>query len=157
MVLYGATSDRYIQHKKDEEGVLKPEHRLAPMLLGAIVLPIGLIFYGWTAAKHVQWVAPLAGTAMIGFSMILTILPTENYLVDVYDLYGASAVAAGVILRALAGAILPLAGPPLYARLGLGWGNSLLGFIAILFIPALLILMRYGERMRKNPRFMPDL
>ena len=56
------------------------------MLLGAIILPMGLVLYGWTAAEHLQWVAPLAGTSLIGFSMILTILPTENYLVDALEI-----------------------------------------------------------------------
>ena len=74
-----------------------------------------------------------------------------------YDLYGASAVAAGVITRASAGALLPLAGPPLYARLGIGWGNSLLGFLALVFIPAVVFLMIYGERMRTKSRFVLDL
>ncbi|MCJ1457115.1 hypothetical protein MMC28_007481 [Mycoblastus sanguinarius] len=157
IVLYGTTSDRYIKYKQSTEGIMKPKYRLPSMLVGAIVLPIGFFLYGWTAAKQVQWIAPLAGTAMIGFSVILTILPTENYLVDSYDLYSASAIAAGVILRAFAGAVIPLMGPPLYSSLGLGWGNSVLGFIALAFIPAIVLLIRYGERIRKSPRFHRDL
>ena len=136
---------------------MKPEHRLLLMLLGATILPIGLILYGWTVAERVQWVAPLIGTALVGFSVILIILPTENYLVDAYDLYSASAIAAGVILRAFSGAVLPLIGPQIYGSLGLGWGNSVFGFIAVAFIPPILALMRYGERIRNNPRFHFDL
>ena len=94
---------------------------------------------------------------MIGFSVILTILPTENYLVDAYETYSASAIAAGVILRALAGAVLPLAGPSLYEHLGLGWGNLLLGFLAVGFVPVVLGLMVFGERVRKSKRFQPRL
>jgi hypothetical protein len=47
--------------------------------------------------------------------MLLTILPTENYLVDVFDDAGtsASAVGAGVILCSLFGALFPLIGPRL--------------------------------------------
>ena len=153
MLLYGFISDRYIRYKHTKEGYFKPEYRLPLMLVGAICLPIGLFFYGWTLEKHVQWIAPIVGTAVVGFSMLLAILPTENYLIDVYELHGASAVAAGVILRALFGAILPLAGPPLYSSFGLGWGNSLLGFIAVAFIPPLVTLWRYGERIRNSPRF----
>lgn len=153
MILYGMVSDRYIKYKKSKEGYLKPEHRLPLMLLGAIVLPLGLFLYGWSAEKHVHWIVPIIGTAVVGFSFILSILPTENYLVDVHELHAASAVAVCSVLRALFAAILPLIGPPLYKRLGLGWGNSLLAFISIAFLPALLALMRYGERMRKNSRF----
>lgn len=153
MLLYAMVSDRYIKYKKSQEGHLKPEHRLPLMLLGAIVLPIGLFLYGWSAEKHVHWIVPIIGTAIVGFSFMLSILPTENYLVDVHELHAASAVAVCCILRALFAAILPLVGPPLYNRLGLGWGNSLLAFICIAFLPALVGLMIYGERMRKNSRF----
>ena len=120
------------------------------MLLGAVTLPIGLFLYGWTAVKRIHWIVPLISTAIVGFSMLLTILPTENYLVDAYELHGASAVAAGVSLRALFGALFPLLGPPLYDHLGLGWGNSVLGFVAVLFISALFILVKYGEHIRQH-------
>jgi hypothetical protein len=44
--------------------------------------------------------------------------------------------------RSLLGTFLPLAGPPLYAKLGLGWGNSVLGFIALALIPIPILLYR---------------
>lgn len=153
MLLYAMFSDRYIKYKKSKEGYLKPEHRLPLMLLGAIVLPLGLFLYGWSAEKHVHWIVPIIGTAIVGFSFILSILPTENYLVDVHELHAASAVAVCCVLRALFAAILPLIGPSLYNHLGLGWGNSLLAFISMAFLPGLVALMYYGERMRKSSRF----
>lgn len=84
--------------------------------------------------------------------MLLSILPTENYLVDIFDPLGtsASAIAAGVITRGLLAAILPLAGPPLYDTLGQGWGNSLFAFISIAFIPPLVVLWRYGDLLRER-------
>lgn len=80
----------------------------------------------------------------------------QTYLIDAYTLYAASAIAANTIFRSLVGAILPLAGPSLYARLGLGWGNSLLGFIAVAMIPIPWFFIKYGERIRKHPRFQMD-
>jgi MFS family permease len=157
MIVYGLFSDRYIRYKKSQEGYLKPEHCLPLMLLGAIVLPAGLFLYGWSAEKYFHWIVPLIGTAIVGFSMLLALLPTDNYLVDVYDIHGASAVAVGAALHAVFAAILPLVGPPLYNHLDLGWGNSVLAFISIIFLPALLVLMRYGERIRNSPRFKQDL
>jgi hypothetical protein len=58
-----------------------------------------------------------------------------NYIVDTFDIYSASALAANMVLRSLGGAFLPLAGEDMYATLGLGWGNSLLAFIAVALIP----------------------
>jgi hypothetical protein len=65
----------------------------------------------------------------------------------------ASAIAASTVLRFLVGTFLPLAGPKLYAALGLGWGNSLLGFIVVALAPLSWIFFKYGERIRKSPRF----
>ncbi len=76
-------------------------------------------------------------------------MPQMIYLVDVFGAEaGASALAANTVLRSIAGAFLPLAGPSMYQRLGLGWGNSLLAFLAIAFIPIPWILSIYGERIR---------
>lgn len=81
----------------------------------------------------------------------------QVYLVDAYTLYAASALAAATVLRSIFGAFLPLAGPPLYDALGLGWGNSTLGFIAVGLIPVPLLFIRYGEAIRTNPRYQPAL
>jgi MFS family permease len=150
MMLYGLTSDRYIKYCKVRDGELKPERRLLHMVLGLATFPVGMFLYAWTIQPAIHWIVPLIGTAIVGFSMLLTILPTENYLVDSFDEHGASAVAAGVILRAIFGALLPLVGPPLYQNLGAGWGNSVLGFIGAAFLPPVVLLWRRGGRMRKK-------
>lgn len=72
------------------------------------------------------------------------------YLVDAYDRYAASALAANTVMRSIAGAIIPLCGQKMYKQLGLGWGNSLLGFISIASIPILLIIQRHGARIRQK-------
>lgn len=72
------------------------------------------------------------------------------YLVDSFTIYAASALAANAVVRSIAGAVLPLAGLPMYDKLGLGWGNSLLGFIAMVMIPAPWLFMKYGEYLRKT-------
>jgi hypothetical protein len=84
-----------------------------------------------------------------GFGIMGLFLPITTYLVDSYPMYAASAIAANVILRSVVGALLPLAGPPMYKSLGLGWGNSLLGFICVIMIPLPLIFNRFGARLRK--------
>jgi hypothetical protein len=80
-----------------------------------------------------------------------------TYLIDAYTLYAASVIAANTVMRSLLGALLPLAGPPMYAKLGLGWGNSLLGFIGLAMLPIPLIFWFSGERIRTNPRFHINL
>jgi hypothetical protein len=44
--------------------------------------------------------------------------------------------------------VLPLAAPKMYQTLGLGWGNSVLAFLALTMIPIPCLLFVYGEKMR---------
>ena len=81
----------------------------------------------------------------------------QLYLVDVFPLHAASALAAATIFRSLFGCFLPLAGPPLYAALGIGWGNSLLGFFALAMTLVPFYFVRFGEAMRTNPKYQLDL
>ncbi|KAJ8070434.1 hypothetical protein OCU04_000808 [Sclerotinia nivalis] len=134
-------------------GEIKPEYRLPVMVLGGMVLPIGFFIYGWTAQYHIHFVVPILGTAVISFGLILTMLPCVTYLLDAYTQHAVSAVAAMIVVRNIAGTVLPLAGPPLYGRLGLGWGNSVLGFVALGFLLVPVLLVRFGERIRTSKRF----
>jgi hypothetical protein len=80
-------------------------------------------------------------------------MPISSYLIDAFTIHAASAIAANTVLRSLLGALLPLAGPPMYEALGLGWGNSLLGFIALAMAPIPVLFWRYGEQLRLSKRF----
>lgn len=76
-------------------------------------------------------------------------MPMSVYLVDAFDIYAASATAASTVFRSLLGALLPLGGRDLFTDLGMGWGSSLLGFLALALAPMPFILWRYGERLRQ--------
>lgn len=154
LIFYSLTSDRYVTRQRDLKGdAFKPESRLVHLLLAALILPVGFLIYGWTLQAHVQYIVPLIGTCAAGFSMTLSAIPAETYVVDTYEIHGASAIAAGVIFRAIAGAFLPLIGPALYQSIGQGWGNTVLALIAAAFIPPLGLMMRYGDWFRSKERF----
>lgn len=74
----------------------------------------------------------------------------QLYLIDAFTLYSASALAANTVMRSIFGSVLPLAAIPMFDKLGVGWGNSLLGFVAIIFLPAPWLALRYGEFLRKK-------
>lgn len=77
-------------------------------------------------------------------------MPTQTYLVDAFTVYAASVTAAATVFRSLLGALLPLAGNSMYDALGLGWGTSVLDFIAVAFIPMPLIFWKYGQQIRES-------
>ena len=156
VLIFGFASDKLLKILTARNaGTSKPEFRLPPLIPGSLFLPTGLFIYGWTAqnADKVHWIAPIIGTALVGFGLLATFMPIQTYLVDAYTIYAASAIAANTIFRSLFGAILPLGGQAMYEKLGLGWGNSLLGFIALACCPIPVAFYLYGERIRKSKRF----
>lgn len=61
---------------------------------------------------------------------------------------------AATVMRSLAGFGFPLFAPAMYKTLGYGWGNSVLGFVAIgIGFPAPVLLWFYGERLRIRSPF----
>ncbi|KAH8731341.1 major facilitator superfamily domain-containing protein [Phaeosphaeriaceae sp. PMI808] len=154
MVALGTLSDKIIIQEQ-AKGKALPEHRL-PLILtmpGAVGLPIGIFIYGWTTYYHVHWIVPIISTSLIGLGILTSMMTITTYLVDAFTIHAASAMAANTVLRSIFGAVLPLAGLSMYNALGLGWGNSLLGFISFAFIPIPVLFRYYGERIRTNPRF----
>jgi len=75
-------------------------------------------------------------------------MSTQAYTIDAFTIFAASGLAANTVVRSVMAAVLPLAAPRMYATLGLGWGNSLLGFLSLCCLPIPFLLLRYGERLR---------
>ncbi|CAK7217401.1 hypothetical protein SCUCBS95973_003138 [Sporothrix curviconia] len=143
-------SDRIVQRRKASGSPPVPEDRLSLVLTcpSALLLPVGLLIYGWTAEKHVHWIVPLLGTAIMGFGMMGIFMSVQIYLVDAFTRHAASATAANAVLRSILGAVLPLCGLNLYNKLGLGWGNTLLAGIELLMAPVPWILAIRGTQLR---------
>lgn len=151
LVIVARTSDATIlKLSKHNNGVYEPEMRLPACIFFGMFIPISLFWYGWTADKHVHWMAPIIGLAPFGFGLMGIMVPIQTYLIDAFPTYAASAVAGLTTMRCLFGALLPLAGPKMYQSLGLGWGNSLLGFIALGLIPGPILMYKYGGLIRKK-------
>lgn len=148
-------SDRvYRKLKGDGDGT--PEMRLPPMMYIAPVSAAGFFWYGWTVQYQTHWIIPIIGTSFISIGALFVIMPSQIYIVDAFGPQGAaSALAASLVLRTLSGAFLTLAGPPLYSALGYGWGNSLLGFLCLLFVPVPWLFYRYGKTLREKFVFVP--
>ncbi|KAH0489678.1 hypothetical protein TgHK011_010096 [Trichoderma gracile] len=129
-------------------GVYEPEMRLPDCLWFALILPTTFFWYGWSADKAVHWIVPIIGIAPFGIGIVGVLMPIQTYIVDAYPQYAASGLAGFSVLRNTIAAFLPLAGPQLYENLGIGWGNSVLGFIAVALIPIPVLIYRYGKWLR---------
>lgn len=144
----------YRMLKKRNNDTGKPEFRIPLMVPGSMFVPIGLFLYGWSAQYHTHWIVPNIGAAIFGAGVIMGFQCIQTYLVDTYTRFAASAIAAATVLRSLAGFGFPLFAPYMYAALDYGWGNSLLGFIAVgLGVPAPFLLWKYGQTLRERSTF----
>ncbi|KAI9709156.1 MAG: hypothetical protein M1828_002547 [Chrysothrix sp. TS-e1954] len=144
----------YRRLKARNNGVGQPEYRCPAIAPGAILVPVGLFWYGWSAQARLHWIMPDIGAALFSAGMIIVFQTVQTYIVDSYTRYAASGIAAVTVLRSLAGFGFPLFAPYLYQSLDYGWGNSLLGFIAIAIgIPAPYLLWKYGPILRGKSAF----
>ncbi|KAK0631124.1 major facilitator superfamily domain-containing protein [Bombardia bombarda] len=150
-VVVTLSSDKIvIRLTKANDGVFEPEMRMPMCIYFAILLPSTFFWYGWSAYYKTHWIVPILGLFPFATGLIGVYLPIIAYVVDSYSKYAASAVAGTTVFRSLVGMLLPLAGPAMYSKLGLGWGNSLLGFICIAMIPVPVFIHRFGKRLRKR-------
>ncbi|KAL4792333.1 major facilitator superfamily domain-containing protein [Aspergillus venezuelensis] len=152
LVISGVAGNK-IAMSHTAQGKFRPESRLPPMVFGAWFIPVGLFWYGWSAQAQTHWIVPIIGTGVFAVGLMTVFMAANTYLVDSYLLHAASVTAANTALRSLAGAVLPLAGPAMYDALGLGWGNSLLAFIALAMCACPVLFWKFGERIRTHPRF----
>lgn len=137
-------------------GVAKPEYRLPCLCFCGIGIPIGLIWYGWSAQKQLHWIMPAIGLAIFGFSLVAVFQTIQNYLIDMNNRFAASSVAAAAVFRSTFGFAFPLFAHQMYDTLNYGWGNTMCAFIALaLGLPFPVFCLMYGERLRiwANQRF----
>ncbi|RSM11275.1 hypothetical protein CDV31_006827 [Fusarium ambrosium] len=160
VVSFGNLADYLVKRaQKDQEPgtAYRPEVKLTPWA----TVPVGLFFcagmfvYGWTTEKQVHWIVPMLAVAVLSFGLMGATMSLQNYQIDSYPAYASSGSAAITLFRSLVGGLLPLSGLRMYDSLGLGWGNTILGFIALSLIPVPILLYLYGERLRK--RYTPKL
>jgi DHA1 family multidrug resistance protein-like MFS transporter len=133
----------------DENGDIAPERQLPPACLGALALPVSLIWFGWTGNfVSVHWICPIISTMVFSVGGCLIFNCIFSYLTDAYPKYAASVLAGNDFMRSMFGAGFPLFASAMFHNLGVGWASTLLGCLTIVFVPIPFVLVRYGRRIR---------
>lgn len=152
----GAAADKFDAIRKASGKDPRPELALWPLCLASILIPLAILWYGWSVEKHANPAIAIVGLGFFGFAMMAVLLPVNMFMVKAFDIHAASAISASVILRNTIGAVLPLAGHGLYDALGYGWGNSVLAFISIALAPIPFVLIYCGPRLRQMDRHLKE-
>ena len=141
-------------YNKKAAGRVIPELRLLPMMPGSFAFAAGMFIVGWTGPpENAPWIAPCIGIFMCGLGFFTIFQAALNYLVDTFQRYAASAVAANTLLRSCFAGAFPLVVGPLYHNVGVPWGTSIFAFFAVVLIPIPFLLYRFGERVRGQSKW----
>jgi hypothetical protein len=87
---------------------------------------------------------------LFGTGTICIFNALQNYYIDAFTRYAASAIAAGVLFRSLVGAVFPLFGGDIFNAIGYGWGCTILAALSIILLPMPTLIMKYGKRVREK-------
>ena len=140
-----------------------PEARLPPMMIGGIMFSGGLFLFGcelcqpilwsyltWpgTSSPTVNFWPSIVGIGLTGFGFTTIFQAAINYIVDTFTRYAASAIAAATLLRSIFACAFLLFIGPLYHRIGVNWGTTVLACTAALLVPVPFIFFFYGREIR---------
>ncbi|OSX58814.1 hypothetical protein POSPLADRAFT_1184502 [Postia placenta MAD-698-R-SB12] len=134
-------------------GVRTPERRLKLGLLGAIIVPISLLWFGFTTYTSVPYMVPIVASGFYGFGFLAVSLSTFYYTIDAYTTYAASAFAAQAMIRSVATSVFVLFGTQMFSGLGPRWATFILAMIGVVEIALPIVFMRKGEALRKASGF----
>ncbi|GKZ69012.1 hypothetical protein AnigIFM60653_011659 [Aspergillus niger] len=70
--------------RKRNNGVHKPEHRVPALIIPFVITPLGLVIFGYTVSRHMQYVIPAVGSAMSAAGLTLVPSVMLSYVVDSY-------------------------------------------------------------------------
>jgi MFS family permease len=152
--LGGPLSDRVYARMVSKGFNKSPEIRTVLMVPASLIVPIGLLWYGWSAELRMHWILPNLGIAIFCFGVIIGYQCIQAYVLDCYPMYAASAMGALTVLRAMAGFALPIFAPAMNKALGYGWASTVLAVCACIIgcsVPVL--LWRYGPVLRERSQY----
>lgn len=134
-----------------------PERRLHGAMLGSVLLPIGLIWFAWTARSGISFLSPIFASVLIAWGSLTIYASSSTYILDVYGpRYGASANGANSITRYTMAGAVPLFILQMYDGLGTGWATSILALCALIMMPIPFCFARWGPQLRARCRFKTD-
>lgn len=146
------------QPRDPETGRPAPEATALVMAIGAVLTPIGQLVFSWTCLPaSIPWAVPIAFGVPFGAGNSISFIYVSQYLAGAYGIYAASALASNALMRSIFGAMLPLAGPRMYAALTPQWAGTLLGLLEVLMVPVPFIFWRYGARIRAKSRVISQM
>ncbi|KAJ5125417.1 hypothetical protein N7526_007594 [Penicillium atrosanguineum] len=135
----------------DERGrlVFRPEDRMRENAwLGAILYPVALIWYGWTAEKGVYWLVPMIANFFFGVGSMLIFSMVTTMLTEFVPNKSSEAVALNNFVRNIFSCVGSLVTTPIISAIGNGWLFTILGLVALASSSVIVFMRLFGPRWR---------
>lgn len=137
---------------QSETGRAPPEARLHMAMIGGVLAPAGLWWFAWTSTPSIHWIVPILAGVPFGIGVAQILQSLTAYLMDTYNVYFASAIAATVVLRSCCGAAFPLFSPAMFDALGDQWAMSVFAALSTACMPIPVLFWKYGWWIRSKSR-----
>ncbi|KAI9573838.1 major facilitator superfamily domain-containing protein, partial [Boletus coccyginus] len=122
-----------------------PEARLYLTCLVAVLFPLAMFMFAWTASQEIHWIWPI-----FMFGAFIAYLIVFLYLADCYGPYASSALAGQSLCRNMGSFAFPLFANYMFADLTYKWSNTLFAGVALLIFPVPFVLFFYGSSLRRR-------
>lgn len=82
--VFGVLGDVMVKKAQAQGGKVSPEIRIKPALVlpCAVVLPVGLFIYGWTAEYRVHWIVPMLGVVIFCIGLMGVMVSYNHRTLD---------------------------------------------------------------------------
>ncbi|KAH9214000.1 major facilitator superfamily transporter [Leptodontidium sp. 2 PMI_412] len=134
-------------------GFGEPEERLIPGLIATFFVPAGLFLFAWTSNPSIHWISPTIGVFLVMIGCYTIMQAIFLYLPFTYPQYAASLFAANDFARSAFAAGATEFSGPMFHRLGVARGCSLLGGLTVGCTVLFYCLFFFGKDLRARSRF----
>ncbi|KIW18480.1 hypothetical protein PV08_02768 [Exophiala spinifera] len=129
----------------------EPEVRLKAIWMGEVVVPAGLLIYGFCLQYRTAWIAPILGMGISCFGLQIITTTTYTYATDCYRRESSEVAQLFNFVRQEIGMTFAFYVVKLADRIGYQWTFLMFALIGgvLAFIPMLFVVLR-GEAWRKK-------
>ena len=153
MIIYFSYLHFYLIPDVKKNGLREQEFRLRPALIAVIGPTAGLFIFGWSARSDIHWIVSVIGITIFATLVYIVMQCIFVYIPMSYPQYAASLFASNDACRALFAFGAILFSRPMFLKLGVAKGISLLGGLSVLGIMGVWLLYFYGARLRARSKF----
>ncbi|EXJ67771.1 uncharacterized protein A1O5_09117 [Cladophialophora psammophila CBS 110553] len=148
----GWVVDRMVKRERKRLGRdPEPEVRLKAIWMGEIIVPAGLLIYGFCLQYRTVWIAPILGMGIACFGLQIITTTTYTYAIDCYRTESSEVAQLFNFIRQEIGFTFAFYVVHLGNKIGYQWTFLMFALIGgvLAFIPMLFIIFQ-GEKWRKR-------